>query len=70
MGCSTTLVGHNGTRFRTYANASTMDVTLDGARMAATGLNHSTPTRAGGSVAGTVAAGVAGVLTAGAVPGL
>lgn len=69
-GC-TVLQGRNNTHFYSVlTNHRNLVVTVDGASMSADDANTSTPVRAVGSVAGTVATGAAGVLTAGAVPGL
>lgn len=72
IGCAQTSVYKNGQRvFATQANASLVVFHQGDTDLRIEGLNHSTPTRAGGSVigtAGTAAAGVAAtILTNGLV---
>ena len=69
-GC-TVLQGRNNTHFYSVlTNHRNLVVTVDGASMSADDANTSTPVRAVGSVIGTTATGVAGMITAGAVPSL
>jgi hypothetical protein len=64
-GCSTTVYGPAGQpQFRTYANAKNLTFTGPGTSLHADDLNHSTPTRAAGSLVGTAASGVTGIITA------
>lgn len=66
-GCAQTVVDAKG--FRTQANVSHVEYrrTADGAvSLVMDGVNHSTPTRAGGSVAGTIGSAVVSGMTAAA----
>lgn len=68
-GCAFTRVKENGQEvFYTQANAKHLIVrTARGSTLEIDGLNHSTPTRAGGSVAGTIgSAAVSGITAAAA----
>lgn len=63
--CAETQVYRNGQlALRTQANASLLTFHQGDTDLRIEGMNHSTPTRAGGSVVGTAATGLAGVATA------
>jgi len=61
--CSTSITTPNF-RFTTYSNAAHIEVTGPGISLEATGLNNSVPTRAAGSVVGTLGTAVTGALAA------
>lgn len=64
--CSTTVFGPDGKpQFRTYANARNLTFTGPGTSLHADTLNHSTPTRAAGSVLGIVGSDVVAALVPG-----
>lgn len=63
--CSTVIKGPNGkTRMRTYANARYMHYKDENCEMTIHGMNHSTPTRATGSVIGTTGSAGTSLVTA------
>jgi len=63
-GCAHSKFYHNGALVADIqGNFATLDVSKDGG-IHATGVNHSTPTRAGGSVLGTGLAGAVPLVTA------
>lgn len=64
--CASTSVSENGrTVFRTQMNCAYMEYRSPaGSRLVVHGMNHSTPTRAGGSVIGTAATGATSLATA------
>lgn len=65
VGCAQTSVYRNGQCvFRTQANASLIVFHQADTDLRIEGLNHSTPTRAGGSVIGTASAGATSLATA------
>lgn len=69
--CAQTSVYRNGQCvFRTQANASLVVFHQADTDLRIEGLNHSTPTRAGGSVIGTTGTALVGVATAVATRGL
>lgn len=64
-GCANTVVKRDGkVVLWTQANASTLEFHSGDTSLKMTMMNHSTPTRAGGSVIGTTATGATGVITA------
>ncbi len=65
VGCAQTTVFRNGQPIlRTQANASLVVFSQGDTALRIEGMNHSTPTRAGGSVIGTTGTAAAGVATA------
>ncbi len=65
VGCAQTSVYRNGKCvLRTQANAKLVVFHQGDTDLRIEGLNHSTPTRAGGSVIGTAATGATGIATA------
>lgn len=69
--CANTVVKRDGkVVLWTQANASTLEFHSGDTSLKMTMMNHSTPTRAGGSVIGTTATGAAGVITALVTKGL
>lgn len=65
VGCAQTTVYRNGQPIlKTQANAKLLVFRQGDTFLRIEGLNHSTPTRAGGSVLGTGLSGAAGVATA------
>lgn len=71
VGCASTEVWQNGQRvFRTEMNCRYMALNTSPSRssLIVHGMNHSTPTRAGGSVLGTGLGGVTGVAGALIIP--
>jgi hypothetical protein len=68
-GCSTTVYRNGKPALKTYADATNIKLGADGS-FSADRLNHSTPTRAAGSVVGTAAAGALPIVTAVARGGL
>lgn len=70
-GCAQTTVFRNGQPIlKTQANAKLLVFQRGDTYLRIEGLNHSTPTRAGGSVIGTGLSGVAGIATVVATKGL
>ncbi len=69
--CASTTVYRNGKRvLNTQANASLLVFHQGDTDLRIEGLNHSTPTRAGGSVIGTAGTALTGIVTAVAAHGL
>jgi hypothetical protein len=62
--CQTVVYGPDGRpQFRTYGDVAGLTFTGPGTTLHADTLNHSTPTRAGGSVVGTAFTGIGGAIT-------
>lgn len=72
VGCAQTQVREAGkVVFTTQMNCASMSYrSAAGSTLTVTGMNHSTPTRAGGSVIGTTGTALVGVATAIATKGL
>lgn len=66
--CSTTVSEGGKPVLKTYANMTGVEFrTPAGTYLKADRIDHSTPTRAAGSVVGTAATGISGILTSGAI---
>lgn len=65
-GCASTSIYENGRKvFTTQANANELSyVSAQGSTLKVSGLNHSTPTRAGGSAIGTAGTAIVSGITA------